>query len=195
MPKDRESIGFPRKPKRATAARAEAVLEATREAALQVGRVTQLSGQPPRDRAPAQALRRGGRSVHGVVMPARSPVAQPEAVAAYLDAAAEPARSRLRALAAVVRAEAPEAVERMAYGLATWHLGQNLVHLGAFKEHVGIYPGAAAIVAFEAELTAFKTSKGAIQVAHDVPLPSDLLRRIVRWRMEQVAGGAKRATS
>ena len=76
----------------------------------------------------------------------------------------------------------------MAYELATWHLGQNLVHLGAFKEHVGIYPGAAAIVAFEAELAAFKTSKGAIPVAHEMPLPSDLLRRSVRWRMEQVAG-------
>ena len=126
-------------------------------------------------------------------MAAPSPVAQPEAVAAYLDAAAEPARSRLRALAEAVREEAPEAVERMAYGLATWHLGQNLVHLGAFKEHVGIYPGAAAIVAFEAELAAFKTSKGAIQVAHETPLPTELLRRIVRWRMEQVAGGAKRA--
>ena len=126
-------------------------------------------------------------------MAAPSPVAQPEAVAAYLDAAAEPARSRLRALAEAVREEAPEAVERMAYGLATWHLGQNLVHLGAFKEHVGIYPGAAAIAAFEAELTAFKTSKGAIQVAHNIPLPAELLRRIVRWRMEQVEGGAKRA--
>ena len=126
-------------------------------------------------------------------MATRSPVAQPEAVAAYLDAAAEPARSRLRALAEVVREEAPEAVERMAYGLPTWHQGENLVHLGAFKEHVGIYPGAAAIVAFEADLTAFKTSKGAIQVAHNMALPTDLLRRIVRWRMEQVEGGAKRA--
>ena len=126
-------------------------------------------------------------------MATRSPVAQPEAVAAYLDAAAEPARSRLRALAEVVREEAPEAVERMAYGLATWHQGENLVHLGAFKEHVGIYPGAAAMVAFEAELTAFKTSKGAIQVVHNIPLPENLLRRIVRWRMEQMEGGAKRA--
>ena len=128
-------------------------------------------------------------------MPACSPVAQPEAVAAYIDAAAEPARTRLRALAEVVREEAPQAVERMAYGLATWHQGENLVHLGAFKEHVGIYPGAAAIVAFEADLTAFKTSKGAIQVPHAMRLPEELLRRIVRWRLEQVAGGAVNETS
>lgn len=119
-----------------------------------------------------------------------SPKADPAAVAAYIDAAPEPARSRLRALAAVVRAEAPEALERIAYGLATWHQGENLVHLGAFQHHVGIYPGAAAIVAFAEELNAFKTSKGAIQVPHDAPLPTGLVRRITRWRLEQATTNA-----
>ena len=102
-------------------------------------------------------------------MPKRSPKADPAAVAEYIDAAPEPARSRLRALADVVRAEAPDAIERIAYGLATWHLRENLLHLGAFKHHVGIYPGSAAIVAFAADLAAFIASKGAIQVASNSP--------------------------
>lgn len=119
-------------------------------------------------------------------MTKRATKADPIAVAAYLDAAPEPARSRLRALADVVRAEAPDAIERIAYGLPTWHQGENLLHLGAFAHHVGIYPGAAAIVAFADDLTAFKTSKGAIQVSHDTPLPVDLVRRITRWRIAQV---------
>lgn len=120
-------------------------------------------------------------------MTKRQPPPDPAAVAAYIDAAPEPARSRLRALADVVRAEAPAAIERIAYGLATWHQGENLIHLGAFKSHVGIYPGSAAIVAFADELAGFKTSKGAIQVPHSAPLPSELVRRITRWRVEQVA--------
>jgi uncharacterized protein YdhG (YjbR/CyaY superfamily) len=114
-----------------------------------------------------------------------APKADPKAVAAYIDAAPEPARSRLRALAEAVRAEAPGAVERIAYGLATWHQSENLIHLGAFQHHVGIYPGAAAIVAFADDLEAFRTSKGAIQVPHDAPLPTSLVRRITRWRLEQ----------
>jgi len=120
-------------------------------------------------------------------MPKRTPEADPAAVAAYLDAAPEPARSRLRALADVVRAEAPDAIERIAYGLATWHQRENLLHLGAFKHHVGIYPGSAAIVAFAGDLAAFITSKGAIQVPHDAPLPTELVRRLTRWRLAQVA--------
>lgn len=107
------------------------------------------------------------------------------AVAAYIDTAPEPARSRLRALADVVRAEAPDAIERIAYGMPTWHQRENLLHLGAFNQHIGIYPGAAAIAAFAGELSAFKTSKGAIQVPHDAPLPTELVRRLTRWRVEQ----------
>jgi uncharacterized protein YdhG (YjbR/CyaY superfamily) len=118
-------------------------------------------------------------------MSKRTPEPNPVAVAAYIEAASEPARSRVRALAAVVRAEAPEAIERIAYGLVTWHQRENLIHLGAFTNHVGIYPGPDAIVAFAAELEAFKTSKGAIQVPHDAPLPVELVRRITRWRLEQ----------
>jgi uncharacterized protein YdhG (YjbR/CyaY superfamily) len=112
-----------------------------------------------------------------------------------MEAAPEPARGRLRALASVIRAEAPGAIERIAYGLATWHQGENLIHLGAFKHHVGIYPGAAAIVAFADDLTGFKTSKGAIQVPHGAPLPVTLVRRITRWRVEQAATKASRRVS
>ncbi len=116
-------------------------------------------------------------------MTKRIPRSDAAAVAAYIDAAPEPARSRLRALANVVRAEAPEAIERLAYGLATWHQRENLLHLGGFAHHVGIYPGAAAIEAFAEDLAVFKTSKGAIRVPHDAPLPTELVRRLTRWRL------------
>jgi uncharacterized protein YdhG (YjbR/CyaY superfamily) len=121
-------------------------------------------------------------------MTKRSPTPAPAAVTAYISAAPEPARSRLRALRKVIREEAPGAIERMAYGLATWHQGENLIHLGAFRHHVGVYPGPAAITAFEAQLARFKTSKGALQLPHDAPLPVDLVRHITRWRVAQVAG-------
>jgi uncharacterized protein YdhG (YjbR/CyaY superfamily) len=117
----------------------------------------------------------------------QAPLASGDAVVAYIDAVAEPARTRLRALRTLVREEAPDAVERMAYGLPTWHQGENLLHLGAFARHVGVYPGPAAIEAFADEIGSFSTSKGAIRLPHDRDLPVDLIRRIVRWRLEQVS--------
>jgi uncharacterized protein YdhG (YjbR/CyaY superfamily) len=118
------------------------------------------------------------------------PRAAPAAVTAFIEGAPEPARGRMRALAEVIRAEARGAEERIAYGLATWHQGENLIHLGVFKQHIGIYPGAAAMVAFADDLQGLKTSKGTIRVPHDAPLPVALLRRIMRWRVEQAAAKA-----
>ncbi len=110
---------------------------------------------------------------------------------AYVDALPEPVRARFAALADAVRAEAPDATERLSYGMPTWHLRENLVHLGAAKRHIGVYPGPEAILAVSDALTGFKTSKGAIQIPHDAPLPLDLLRRVVRWRLDAVAAKAR----
>jgi len=116
----------------------------------------------------------------------RPPASESEAVMAYIEAAGEPGRSRLRALRSVMLEELPGAIERMAYGLATWHLGENILHLGAFKHHLGVYPGSAALEAFADELAGYPTSKGAIQVPHGVDVPTELIRRIARWRLEQI---------
>jgi uncharacterized protein YdhG (YjbR/CyaY superfamily) len=119
--------------------------------------------------------------------PAASKPARAPEIDAYVAALTEPARTRFATLRDLIRGLAPAATERMAYGLPTWHQGENLIHLGAFAAHVGIYPGPAAIVEFASALTAFKTSKGAIQVPHDGRLPIALVRRLVRWRLAQVA--------
>ncbi len=107
-------------------------------------------------------------------------------VIAYIEAAPEPARARLHTLRDVIRHEAPEAIERISYGLATWHQHENLIHLGAFTHHVGVYPGPAAIVAFSEALEGYATSKGAIRLPHDAPLPTELVRELIRWRVAQV---------
>ena len=127
-------------------------------------------------------------------MAARRPARSPE-VEAYVAAAPPGARAHLERLCALVRKEAPDAVERMAYGLPTWHQGENLVHLGAFARHVGLYPGAAAIEAFADELRDYRTSKGAIQLPHDRPLPVELVRRIVRARVAQAPAATDRAAA
>jgi hypothetical protein len=116
------------------------------------------------------------------------PLAPSDAVTAYIDAAPEPARTRLRTLRAVVSREAPNAIVRMAYGVPTWHQTENLIHMGAFARHIGLYPGSEAIKAFADELESFSTSKGTIQLPHDRDLPVELVRRITRWRLERVSG-------
>jgi uncharacterized protein YdhG (YjbR/CyaY superfamily) len=124
--------------------------------------------------------------------PAHTAARSPE-IDAYIAATQEPNQSRLHTLRELIRQEAPEAVERMAYGMPTWHQGQNLVHIGAQARHVGLYPGPQAIEAFAQELRDFPTSKGAIRLLHDRELPLELVRLIVRYCVVQAQNRAKPA--
>lgn len=117
-----------------------------------------------------------------------------EAVEAHLATFSPQVQEILQALRSCIREEAPQALERMAYGLPTFWQDGNLVHYSAWAHHVGLYPGASGVAAFEAELAPYPRSKGAIRFPLDQPLPLDLVRRIVRYRLEEnLARGARRS--
>lgn len=87
----------------------------------------------------------------------------------------------LNDLRLLIQQTAPDATETINYKMPTFRLNGNLIHFALFKNHLGIYPGPEAILHFESELGPFKTSKGAIQLPLDRPLPTALLERIVRF--------------
>lgn len=94
-------------------------------------------------------------------------------------------QSLLAELRATIRAAAPEAQEKISYQMPTFAQAGNLVHFAAHKEHIGFYPAPSAIEAFRAELAPFESSKGAVRFPIDRPLPLDLIRRIVEFRVAE----------
>ena len=97
--------------------------------------------------------------------------------------APEPSRDKLRELAALIRSLVPAGTrEKIAYGIPTWTYRGNLVHIGGYERHVSFYPGGV-VEQFADELGGLKRSKGTIQFPLDEPLRSDLVRRIVEFRI------------
>jgi len=94
-------------------------------------------------------------------------------------------QKRMQIIRQVILANAPEANERMAYGMPTFYYYGNLIHFACFTHHVGIFPGASGVEHFLPELTGYKTSKGTIQIPHTRELPLDLIQRIVVFRVEE----------
>ena len=86
-----------------------------------------------------------------------------------------------------IREAAPEATEAISYGMPTFKLNGNLVHFAAFKNHIGFYPTPSAIEAFGKEISQYKWAKGSIQFPLDKPIPFDLARRIVVFRVQEVS--------
>ena len=97
----------------------------------------------------------------------------------------------LQTIRATVREAAPEATEAISYQMPTFKLHGNLVHFAGYKNHIGFYPVPTGIEAFKEELSVYKQGKGSVQFPLDQPMPYDLIRRIVVFRVaENVAKAA-----
>ena len=85
----------------------------------------------------------------------------------------------------VIKESAPESEETISYGMPTFKLKGNLVHFAAYKNHIGFYPTPSAIEAFKEDLSPYKSSKGAVQFPIDKPIPFELVKKIVIFRVEE----------
>ena len=81
----------------------------------------------------------------------------------------------------IIKTVVPDAIETISYQMPAFKTEKVIVWFAAYKNHYGFYPYPKTIVAFEDQLTGYKTSKGAIQFPIDEPLPEDLIRKMVLY--------------
>ena len=97
----------------------------------------------------------------------------------------------LEELRALIRANAPGATETISYAIPTFDLnGRHLVHFAGFKNHIGFYPVPSGLEAFKEDLRPYKQGKGSVQFPLGQSLPTDLIRRIVEFRVAENMGKA-----
>ena len=103
----------------------------------------------------------------------------------YISTFPDDVQKILNELRTLIKEEAPKASEKISYQMPTFFLNGNLIHFAGYKKHIGIYPTPSGIDAFREELDAYKNAKGSVQFPLDKPMPWDLIRRIVRFRVEE----------
>jgi len=89
----------------------------------------------------------------------------------------------LKQMRTIIQKAAPKAVEKISYGMPCFFQEGNLVYFAAMKNHMGFYPSSSGVANFTQELKAYVTSKGAIQLPLDKPLPVKLITMIVKFRV------------
>jgi uncharacterized protein YdhG (YjbR/CyaY superfamily) len=87
----------------------------------------------------------------------------------------------------------PEVEEGTSYGMAALKYRQKpLLAFLAAKQHLSIFPFSSRVVeAVRDRLTAFELSKGTIRFTAAKPLPDDVVRDIIRSRIEEIVGAAR----
>jgi len=115
--------------------------------------------------------------------------AKPQTIDGYLSALSDDQRAALEKLRKTIKQAAPKAEECISYQLPAFRLdGRMLVAFGARANHCAFYPMSPATVKdHQQELESYDTSKGTIRFRADKPLPSALVRKLVKARIAENA--------
>jgi uncharacterized protein YdhG (YjbR/CyaY superfamily) len=98
-------------------------------------------------------------------------------------------RERMEKLRALIRECSPDISEKLSWGMPTFVLNGNLVHFAAGKNHIGFYPAPSGVEYFISKSSGYKHSKGAVQLPNNQPLPLDLIREVVMFRVKENSKG------
>jgi uncharacterized protein YdhG (YjbR/CyaY superfamily) len=115
----------------------------------------------------------------------RTKQAAPKDIDDYIASFPRDVQEILEKIRMAIRKAAPDAEERIAYQIPTFTLNGHLVHFAAFKKHVGLYPAPRGNEQFKEELSRYAGGRGTVQFPLDEPIPFDLIRRIVKFRVEE----------
>ncbi|MGL5314047.1 MAG: iron chaperone [Peptostreptococcaceae bacterium] len=94
-------------------------------------------------------------------------------------------QEKLQQLLKIIKEEAPEAKICKKYNMPAFVLNGNLVYFAAYKNHIGFYSISNTPQVFESEFRDYKVGKGSVQFPLNKPLPEELIRKIVRYRVDE----------
>jgi len=94
-------------------------------------------------------------------------------------------RAILRKIRATIRNAAPDAQERISYGMPSFTQDGSLVYYAAFKQHIGLYPPVRADAKLRKEIATYANAKGNLKFPLDEPIPYPLIARIVKARLRE----------
>lgn len=107
-------------------------------------------------------------------------------VDSYLNMYQGESRKRLETIRKTVHKLAPDATEALSYGLVGYkYKGKPLVYFGGFERHTGFYATPNGHEAFKQDFAPYKQGKGSVQFPLDKPLPLELIKKVITYRIKQ----------
>jgi uncharacterized protein YdhG (YjbR/CyaY superfamily) len=94
---------------------------------------------------------------------------------------------RLEKVRRTIHQAVPGAQEKISYAIPTITVdGRYLLYFAAFDQHLSVYPAPRGAADFADELAEYEGGKGTVQFPHDQPVPYDLVRRMARYRLDEL---------
>ncbi|MGB5437287.1 MAG: SRPBCC domain-containing protein [Maribacter sp.] len=107
-------------------------------------------------------------------------------VDAYVKSFPKEKQTLLQNIRKAIQEVAPQAEEGISYGMPSYKLGgKPLVYFAAFDKHIGFYATPTGHSAFKKELSIYKQGKGSVQFPLKEPIPIALVKKIVKFRVQE----------
>jgi len=112
---------------------------------------------------------------------------KPRTIDEYLADVKPDQRVALEVLRKSIHVVAPGVEECISYGIPAFRLNErSLVFFGAWANHCSFYPGSSTTLKnFRDDLKGFQVSKGTIRFSPDDPLPTALVKKLVKARIAE----------
>ena len=105
----------------------------------------------------------------------------------YIKTFPESVQEMLHQVRKTIRSAAPDATEGFSYMMPAYKMnGKPLVYFAGYKNHIGFYATPTGHLAFEKELSKYKQGKGSVQFPLDKPMPLNLIKEIVKFRVAEI---------
>lgn len=96
-------------------------------------------------------------------------------------------QEKLREIRMTIKKAAPDAEEAISYKMPTFNLkGNYLIYFAAYKKHIALYPAPVGNEDFKEDISPYESGKGTLQFPLDKPIPLHLIRKIVKYRVEEI---------
>lgn len=103
----------------------------------------------------------------------------------YIEAAPPEIKERLMKIRKIIKETAPDALEKLSYGMPYYGYKGRLVYFAYFKNHIGLYIPPPVIAEHKKELKEYKTAMATVQFPHIKKLPLLLIKELIIARMKK----------
>lgn len=114
----------------------------------------------------------------------------------YIKNAPHERKRVLEEIRRVIKETAPEAEEKLSYGMPYYGYKGRLVYFAYAKNHLGLYIPPPIIEQHKEDLKGYQTSKSAVQIPYGKALPVALIKKLLKARIvhneDQLAKKGKR---
>lgn len=111
----------------------------------------------------------------------------------YIKGFPDDVQTTMQKIRKAIKTVAPKAEETINYGIPSFKLnGKYLVHFGGWKKHIGFYPTPSGTVTYKKELAKYESGKGSVKFPLDQPIPYELIKKIVKFRMKDILARVKK---